>query len=115
MGGPRVHPTGATLALGDPPRSLNAPGGCLGYLLWLGVPGPAPEVGLGQSPVLVAATDAAIWYGQGSDKQSDPLRHKGSIEEAFYPAAALGHDDKVPLRHNQSTEGDQGYTWVVVP
>ena len=29
MGGPTVHPTGVTLALGDPPRSLNDPGGAL--------------------------------------------------------------------------------------
>ena len=33
MGGPTAHPTGVTLALGDPPRSLNAPGGSLGYFL----------------------------------------------------------------------------------
>ena len=31
MGGPTGHPTGVTLALGDPPNSLNAPGGSLGY------------------------------------------------------------------------------------
>ena len=30
--GPTAHPTGVTLALGDPPNSLNAPGGSLGYL-----------------------------------------------------------------------------------
>ena len=29
IGGPTAHPTGVTLALGDPPRSLNAPGGAL--------------------------------------------------------------------------------------
>ena len=32
MGGPTVHPTGATLALGDPPRSLKVSGESLGYL-----------------------------------------------------------------------------------
>ena len=64
MGGPTAHPTGATLALGDPPRSLNAPGECLGYLLGRGVLPLAPGVGLEQSPVLVAATGAEIWYGQ---------------------------------------------------
>ena len=30
MGGPTAHPTGVTLALGDPPSSLNAPGWSLG-------------------------------------------------------------------------------------
>ena len=33
MGGATVHPTGVTLALGDPPRSLNAPGGSLDCFL----------------------------------------------------------------------------------
>ena len=33
MGGPTAHPTGVTLALGDPPRSLNAPGGSLDCFL----------------------------------------------------------------------------------
>ena len=29
MGGPTAHPTGVTLASGDPPNSLNVPGGTL--------------------------------------------------------------------------------------
>ena len=29
MGGPTAHPTGVTLASGDPPNSLNVPGGSL--------------------------------------------------------------------------------------
>ena len=29
MGGPTAHPTGVTLASGDPPNSLNAHGGVL--------------------------------------------------------------------------------------
>ena len=33
MGGPTARPTGATLALGDPPKSLNAPEEGLGYHL----------------------------------------------------------------------------------
>ena len=33
MGGPTVHPTGVTLALGDPPSSLNVPGGSPGCFL----------------------------------------------------------------------------------
>ena len=39
----------------------------------------------------------------------------GNIEEASYLAAASGHENKIPLPHNQSMEGDQGYTGVVVP
>ena len=41
-GGPTAHPTGVTLPLGDPPRSLNAPGGSLGCFL----PQEARESGL---------------------------------------------------------------------
>ena len=33
MGGPTAHPTGVTLALGDPPNSLNAHGENLDYCL----------------------------------------------------------------------------------
>ena len=42
MGGPTAHPIGATLALGDPPRSLNKPEESLGYLLGQGAPGFVP-------------------------------------------------------------------------
>ena len=34
MGGPTAHPTGVTLASGDPPNSLNAPGGALIALIY---------------------------------------------------------------------------------
>ena len=42
MGGPTAHPIGATLALGDPPKSLNAPEESLGYRLGRGAPGFVP-------------------------------------------------------------------------
>ena len=115
MGGPTAHPTGATLALGDPPRSLNAPEESLGYLLRRGAPGFVPWVGLEQFPVPAVAASAAVWYGQGSDRRSDPPHHRGNIEEVSYLAAAAERENKVPLRHNQSMESDQGCTGVVVP
>ena len=68
IGGPTPHPTGATLALGDPPRSLNASGESLGYLLRLGAPGLVPGVGLEQFLVPAAAASAAVMCGQGSDR-----------------------------------------------
>ena len=114
MGGPTAHSTGATLALGDPPRSLNASGESLGYLLGRGAPGLVPGVGLEQCLVPAAAASAAIVYGQGSDRRSDPPRHIGNIEEVSYLAAAMERENKVPLRHNQSMESDQGCTGVVV-
>ena len=46
MDDPTAHPTGATLALGDPPQSLNAPEEGLGYHLGWGAPGFVPWVGL---------------------------------------------------------------------
>ena len=68
MGGPTAHPTGATLALGDPPRSLNASGESLGYLPRRGAQGFVPWVSLEQFPVPAAAASAAVMYGQGSDR-----------------------------------------------
>ena len=54
MGGPTAHPTGATLALGDPPRSLNASGESLGNLPGRGAQGFDPWVGLEWLPGPVA-------------------------------------------------------------
>ena len=115
MGGPTAHPTGSTLALGDPPRSLNASGESLGYLPRRGAPGFVPWVGLEQFPVPVAAASAAVMYGQGSDRRSDPPHHRGNTEEVSYLAAAVERENRVPLRHNQSMESGQGGTGVVAP
>ena len=70
MGGPTAHPIGATLALGDPPRSLNAPEESFSYLLGRGAPGFFPWVGLEQFPVLVVATSrrSPIWLSPLSTK-----------------------------------------------
>ena len=89
MRGPTAHPTDATLALGDPPRSLNAPEESLGYLLRRGAPGFVPWVGLEQFPVSAVAASTAVLYGQGSDKRNDPPRHRGNIEEVSYQAVAI--------------------------
>ena len=115
MRGPTAHPNRATLALGDPPRSLNASEESLGYLLGRGAPRLVPWVGLEQFPVPAVAASAAIWYGQDSDRRSDPPHHRGNIEEVSYLAAAFEHENKIPLHHNQIMESDQGYTGVVVP
>ena len=109
MGGPTAHSTKATLALGDPPRSLNAPEESLGYLLRWRASGFVLWVGLEQFLVSADAASAAVLYGQGSDRQNDPPHHRGNIEEVSYL------ENKAPLRHNQSMESDQGCTGVVVP
>ena len=85
MGGLTAHSTGATLALGDPPRSLNAPGCCLGdHERFLGLAG---------------VTSVAARSGQGSDRQSS--------EEAFCLAVSVGLENRVLLPHNRDTSGGQ--------
>ena len=113
MGCPTAHPTGVTLALGDPPRSLNAPGGSLGYLLGRGVQGPAPLVVLEWFPVPVGAVSAAAMYGRGSGMESDLPHHRGSIEGVSYLAAGMDGEFMLPPRHNQSMESGQRGTRVV--
>ena len=115
MGGPTAHPTGATLALGDPPRSLNASGESLGYLSGQGAQGFAPWVVLERFPGPVAAAGAAVMYGRGSGRRSDPPHHRGNIEEVSYLAAGGGRENRAPRTHNQSMESSPGGTGVVVP
>ena len=115
MGGPTAHPTGATLALGDPPRSLNASGESLGYLPGWKAQGFVPWMGLEQFPVPAVTAGVAAMCGQGSDRRSDPPHHRGNIEEVSYLAADMERGNRVPLRHNQSMESGQGGTGVVVP
>ena len=69
MGGPTAHPTGATLALGDPPRSLNASGESLSYLPGRGAQGFAPWVVLERFPGPVVTAGAAVMYGRGSGSE----------------------------------------------
>ena len=122
MDGPTAHPTGATLALGDPPKSLNAPEGAfkcpwggLGYHLVRGALGFAPWLGLWRFPAIVAAACIAIGYGQGSDRQSGPPRRRGSTAEAFYLTAAFARKSMDPLLHSQNMEDGLCYMGVAVP
>ena len=115
MGGPTAHPTGATLALGDPPKSLNAPERGRGYHLLQGAPGFVPWVALWCFPAPVAAACAAIGYGQGSDMQSGPPRRRGSTAVAFYLTAAFAHESMDPLLYTQNMEDGLCYMGMAVP
>ena len=115
MGGPTAHPTWATLALGDPPKSLNAPEEGLGYHLAQGAPGVVPWMGLWQFLEPVVAACVVIGYGQGSDRRSGPPRRRRSTAEPFYLTAAFGHESMDPLLHSQNMGDDPGYMGVVVP
>ena len=72
-------------------------------------------MGLERFPGPAAAAGAAVMYGQGSDRQSDPPHHRGNIEEVSYLAAAVERKNSAPPRHNQSMESGQGGTGVIVP
>ena len=98
-----------------PPRSLNASGESLGFLPGREAQGFVPWVGLERFPGPAAAAGAAVMYGQGSDRRSDPSHHRGNIEEASYPAAAVERGNRVTPRHNQSMKSGLGGTGVVVP
>ena len=115
MGCPTAHPTGASLALGDPPKSLNAPEGGLGYHLAWGAPGFVPCVGLWRFPAPVAAACIVIWYWQGSDRRSGPPRRRGSTAEASYLTASSGHESMSSLLNSQNMGNDPGYMGLVVP
>ena len=87
MGGATAHPTGATLASGDPPVSLNAMGGfesCHSLEV-------APRLGLLELVWLIPAlADVAAVCGQGSGRQSGLPRHRGSTLPAVCPVACPG-------------------------
>ena len=90
MGGATAHPTGATLALGDPSVSLNALGGlerhhCLEAIQVLDLKVGA-ELALGQ----FAGASAATRIKQDSGRQNGLPRHRGSILLAACPVACLG-------------------------
>ena len=78
MGSATAHPTGATLALGDPSVSLNAMEGAL-------ILGRKAAVWLALG--LVVLTSVATACGQDSGRQNAPLHHRGSIAPAACPAA----------------------------
>ena len=104
-GWPYSAPNRATLALGDPPRSLNASGESLGYLPGRGAQGFAPWVGLERFP---EPAGAAVMCGQVSGRRSDPPHHRGNIEEVSYLAAGGERGNRAPRRHNQSMESGPG-------
>ena len=87
MGGATAHPTGATLASGDPPVSLNARVGfeschlleAAPGLAWLGLFWPIP-----------ASAGVAVVCERDIGRQSGLPRHKGSTLPAACPAAYPG-------------------------
>ena len=90
MGGPTEHPTGVTLASGDPPSSLNAPGWSSGCHHLLEVaPGLALLASREEFLKLVGAVSAEGRRERGSGAQNGPLPHIGSIEEVFCPAGGM--------------------------
>ena len=88
MGGPTAHPTGVTLASGDPPSSLNAHEGSFGRHLPREV---APRLALLEDREryhsLVGAVSAGGLSEPGSGKQSALLLCIRSSEEVVCPAA----------------------------
>ena len=87
MGGATAHPTGATLASGDPPVSLNAMGGLGSCHLLVG----ALTLGLvGAFLLALASASVATACEQGSDKQSAPPHRRGSTLPAACPVACPG-------------------------
>ena len=88
MGGPTAHPTGVTLASGDPSSSLNAPEGSFGLHPPLEA---APRFvlleGRKQYRSLVGAVSAVGLHEPGIGTQSVPLRRIRSSEEVACLAA----------------------------
>ena len=79
MGGATAHPTGATLASGDPPVSLNAMGRFESYhspvaVLILGL--------VGASWLVPALAGAAAVCEQGNGMRSAPPHRRGSTSPA---------------------------------
>ena len=88
MGRPTAHPTGVTLASGDPPNSLNEHEGSFGrHLLWEAVPRPVLWEGRERYRALVGAASVEGLSEPGSVTQSVPLLHIKSRKEVAYPAA----------------------------
>ena len=101
MGGPTAHPTGVTLASGDPLSSLNAPEGSFGrhYLRET-----ALELALLEDceryRMLAGAVSAGGLSERGSGTQSGPLPQIGSSEEAVCPAVSeVVENMDLPLRN----------------
>ena len=108
MGGPTAHPTGVTLASGDPTSSLNAPGGSFGrnYLREV-----ALELALLEDRERYLALAGAVSAGGrsklGSVTQSGLLPHIGSNEEAVCPVVGEVAESRDLHLHNPGTSGGQ--------
>ena len=119
MGGATARPTGATLALGDPSVSLNAPQRSLSRHRLQGVPILGPWAAVWLALVPVAAAGAATEFGQDSGTQSAHLRHRGSTAEAFCLTVSVPESREVlhlRNRRDASLEGIGAFVlwpWVV--
>ena len=107
MGGPTAHPTGVTLALGDPPRSLNAPGGSPGYCLVQEAREPDLLVDHERFLGLAGATSAAAESERGSDRQSGLPHRIGNSVEASCLAVGVVTENMGLLPRNRDTTGGQ--------
>ena len=107
MGGPIAHPTGVTLALGDPPRSLNAPWGSPGCCLVQEDREPDLLVGHEQFPGLAGATSAAAESERGSDRRSGLPHCIGSSVEVSCLAVGVVAENMGLLPLNRDTIGGQ--------
>ena len=107
MGGPTAHPTGVTLALGDSPRSLNAPGGSLDCFLPQEAREPGLLVGHEWFPGLVGAISAAEGSERGNDRRSDPPHRIGSSGEISCLAVGVEAENMGPLPRNRDITGGQ--------
>ena len=107
MGGPTAHPKGVTLASGDPPRSLNVPGGSPGCLLAREAQEPGLWVGHRRFLGPVAAISATARRGRGCDRQNGSPRRIGSSVEAFYLAVGMETENRGLLPRNRDTTGCQ--------
>ena len=101
MGGATAHPTGATLALGDPSVSLNVPQRSLGYHRQQGALILAPWAAVWLALVLVAAASAATEFGQDSGTRSALLHHRGSTAVAFCLTVSVPESREVPPFHSK--------------
>ena len=87
MGGAIAHPTGATLASGDPPVSLNARVGFESCHLLEAT----PRLGRLEPVWLIpASAGVAVVCERGIGRQSGLPRHRGSTLPAVCPAACPG-------------------------
>ena len=96
VGGATAHPTGATLALGDPSVSLNVPQRRLSYHWQQRALILAPWAAGWLALVPVAAACAAIEFEQDSGTRSAPLHHRGSTALAFCLTVFVPESRAVP-------------------